>query len=247
LAPSVGTTSDLTRRLLARRNFECRLTPDRALETVEQARLFLADRGMLTLMPDSSLPSLFGACHEEPYMPGRGGFANWPRTKYRWADQMGGLPDICSSRLHRGARLYLSRACAALADPLCRVALAAAEGGSQGPLGARLLEYLAQAGPSTVEDVAREIGADGKSVRKVRDRLEAVGALLAEAIVVRKRLGPGPPPHQPSVPLGPGPGESAPGWRPGRAGGGRGQGGGGRSGARDRPLVRLASALGNRR
>lgn len=185
MAPSAGTTSDLT-RLLARRDFECRLTPDRALDTVEQARLFLAHRGMLTLMPDSSLPSLFGACHEEPYMPGRGGFANWPRTKYRWADQMGGLPEVCSSRLHRGARLYLSRACAALADPLCRAALAAAEDGSQGPLATRLLEHLAQAGPSTVEDVAREIGADGKSVRKVRDRLEAAGALLAEAIVVRK-------------------------------------------------------------
>ena len=48
-------------------------------QSLEEAEEFLCDRGLLTLMPDSSLPSLFGACHEEPYRPGGRGFARWPR------------------------------------------------------------------------------------------------------------------------------------------------------------------------
>jgi hypothetical protein len=184
LAPSAGTTSDRLRGLLLERELACRLTPDRALQTIDEAREFLVDRGLLTLMPDSALPSLFGACHEEPYMPGRGGFANWPRTKYRWSDRLGGPPEVLSPRLHRNRRLYMTRACAALADPLCRAELARAEEGAYGPPAARLLRHLTAAGPSIVEDAAAEVGSEPKTLRKIRDRLEAVGALIAEPIVI---------------------------------------------------------------
>jgi hypothetical protein len=51
----------------------CRLAPARALVTLEEAELFLLDRGMLTLTVDSALPSLFGATHERPFAPGRPG------------------------------------------------------------------------------------------------------------------------------------------------------------------------------
>ena len=37
-----------------RRAFECRLTPDRALETLDDAEEFLRDRGLLTRTPDSA-------------------------------------------------------------------------------------------------------------------------------------------------------------------------------------------------
>ena len=55
-----------------RRAYECRLTPDRALETLDEAEAFLRDRGLLTRTADSALPSLFEACHEEPYARSRG-------------------------------------------------------------------------------------------------------------------------------------------------------------------------------
>ncbi len=45
------------------RAYECRLTPDRALETLDDAEDFLRDRGLLTRTSDSALPSLFEACH----------------------------------------------------------------------------------------------------------------------------------------------------------------------------------------
>ena len=64
--------------LAERRAIACRLSPDRALlVTLEEAEAFLLERGLLTLTSsDSALPSLFGACHEEPYAPGVRGFGS---------------------------------------------------------------------------------------------------------------------------------------------------------------------------
>jgi hypothetical protein len=66
--------------LVAQREFACRLAPERALATLEEAEAYLVDRGMLTLTPECALPSLFGACHEAP-ASGAQGFGAWPRTK----------------------------------------------------------------------------------------------------------------------------------------------------------------------
>src|ERR671937_2566199 len=70
--------------LQEQRAYECRLTPDRALRTLDEAEAFLRDRGLLTRTADSALPSLYEACHEDPYAPGRGGFGEWPASKWRW-------------------------------------------------------------------------------------------------------------------------------------------------------------------
>ena len=40
-----------------RRAYECRLTPDRALESLDDAEAFLQERGMLTRSADSALPA----------------------------------------------------------------------------------------------------------------------------------------------------------------------------------------------
>ena len=52
--------------LQERRAFESRLTPDRALQTLEEADAFLQGRGLLTRTADCALPSLYEACHENP-------------------------------------------------------------------------------------------------------------------------------------------------------------------------------------
>ena len=44
--------------LRERRMFECRLTPDRALLTLDEAEEFLPGRGLLTRTADCVLPSL---------------------------------------------------------------------------------------------------------------------------------------------------------------------------------------------
>jgi len=67
--------------LRVQRTLQCRLAPDRALRSLEEAEAFLRDRGLLTRTADCALPSLYEACHEDPYKPGSAGFATWPATK----------------------------------------------------------------------------------------------------------------------------------------------------------------------
>jgi hypothetical protein len=84
-----GSMESLAGRL-ERRAFECRLTPDRALQDLPEAEAFLRDRGMLTRTADCALPSLYEACHEDPYKPGSPGFATWPATKWPWFGELAG-------------------------------------------------------------------------------------------------------------------------------------------------------------
>jgi hypothetical protein len=160
--------------LLRQRELECRLTPDRALETLDEAEAFLRYRGLLTLMPDCSLPSLFGACHEEPYKPGSRGFGLWPRTKYPWAFELSAR--CVRTKLHRGKGLFLSDELVAVADPLCRAELARAEEGAFGPEARRAVERLAQIGPALLDEL--ELG------RRTREQLERVGAIVSRSVSI---------------------------------------------------------------
>ncbi len=128
----------------------CRLTPDRALESPEEAHEFLRDRGMLTRTPDSALPSLFEACHEEPYAAGSRGFGSWPATKYPWYFQLAERPDVHELRVHNGKSILFTDETLALVDPICRAELARME---QDETWASFLLHLANAGPSTLDDL----------------------------------------------------------------------------------------------
>lgn len=152
-----------------RREHDCRLVPERALETIDDARAFLDDRGLLTLTADCALPSLFGACHEEPYSNAPG-FGQWPKTKYWWPSAWGAL----STRLHRGKTLFVSDAVAARIGARCLEELARAEEGVYGGEAAAVVRHLAEAGPSLLEELREEVALD----RRVRERLERVGAIV---------------------------------------------------------------------
>jgi len=105
--------------LQERRAYECRLTPGRALETLNEAERFLCNRGLLTRTTDSALPSLFEACQEEPYAPESPGFGQWPATKFPWFGRLGarGYPILA---VHRGKNMLVTDAVARLLDPICR-------------------------------------------------------------------------------------------------------------------------------
>lgn len=156
----------------------CRLTPDLALTTLADAVAFLDERGMLTRMPDCSLPSLFGACHEEAANPAGRGFDLWPKTKWIWSFQLTAGSRGLLTKLHRGKSLYLSLATARVFDPLVRDAIARAEGEDL-----QLLDHLARHGPSLNDDVQLELGWDAKRLKSVRNRLERVGAIVCDGLV----------------------------------------------------------------
>jgi hypothetical protein len=169
--------------LQERRAYECRLTPDRALETLDEAEAFLRDRGLLTRTPDSALPSLFGACHEEPYRPGAGGFGEWPATKWWWGGALAEREGVHALNVHaRHKTVFVTDDVAALIDPICRAELdrlAAAD-----PDWARLLDHLAEAGPSELEDLRTELGLKPKELKALRYPLELCGAIVARTVVL---------------------------------------------------------------
>ena len=176
--------ASLRSELERRRLDACRLSPDRALESVAEAEAFVRDRGVVTLTPSSSLPSLYGACHEEPYAPGKGGFGAYPRTKWPWGWELRERPGIRWLRLLRGTGVFLTDAVAAFADPLCREELARAEEGVHGEEPARLVTHLGTAGPSLLDEVKEELGLSAAALKKVRAPLERVGAIVPREVVL---------------------------------------------------------------
>ncbi len=157
----------------------CRLTPDRALESPEEAHEFLRDRGMLTRTPDSALPSLFEACHEEPYAAGSRGFGSWPATKYPWYFQLAERPDVHELRVHNGKSILFTDETLALVDPICRAELARME---QDETWASFLLHLANAGPSTLDDLQTELNIRPRDLKSLRAPLERCGAIVSRSL-----------------------------------------------------------------
>ena len=167
-------------RLQERREFLCRLTPDRALETLDEAHDFLCERGLLTRTTDSALPSLFEACHEDPYAPDKPGFGQWPRTKWGWSFALARRPDVYVTKVHhRGKTLYASAEVARLLDPIIRAEIDRMRETEEWAL---VLDHLAAAGPSTREDVRTELGLKPKELKSILAPLELCGTVVARAI-----------------------------------------------------------------
>ena len=164
------------RELEERRSYELRLTADRALRSLDETAAFLRERGLLTRTPDSALPSFFGACHEEPYLAGRGGFAEWPATKYPWYFEVAERPDVHELWIHNGKSVLLTEETRRLADPILRAELARVE--RDDPHWTRLLGHLAGAGPSTKEDLRVELGLKAKELKLTLSPLLRVGAVV---------------------------------------------------------------------
>ena len=167
--------------LQERRAYECRLTPDRALRSIDEAEQFLCDRGLLTRTADSALPSLFEACHEEPYSATSRGFGQWPATKWPWFGEVAGRGYLVVS-VHRGKNLLLAEEIAAVLDPLCRAEIERMREADAN--WARLLDHLAEAGPSNIEDLQVELGLKPKELKSLRAPLERCGAIVSRSLEV---------------------------------------------------------------
>ena len=165
-----------------RRAHELRLTPDRALRSVDDAEEFLRDRGLLTRTPDSALPSFYEACHEDPYKPGARGFGSWPATKWPWFEQLARRPGVYPLKIHRGKHILLSEETAALADPILRAELERMDRADED--WTAVLAHLAAAGASTGEDLRVELGLEPKELKLIRAPLERCGAVLSRIVVI---------------------------------------------------------------
>jgi hypothetical protein len=167
--------------LRARRAIECRLAPERALGSLAQAEAFLRDRGLLTRTPDCALPSLFEACHEDPYKPGSPGFASWPATKWPWFGELAERGYLVTA-VHRGKNLLVTGEVAALLDPICRAEITRMRNGDGG--WRRLLDHLGAGGPASTEDLRTELGLGRRELRSLRAPLERCGAVVSRSVQV---------------------------------------------------------------
>jgi hypothetical protein len=162
-----------------RRAYLCRLTPDRVLESLADAHDFLYDRGLLTRTPDSALPSLFGACHEEPYKAGSRGFGSWPATKYPWYFELAARADVHELKVHKGKSILFSNDTLPLVDAICRGELARME---QEDETSQVLRHLREAGPSTPTDLQTELELKPKELKRLRQPLERCGAVVSRSL-----------------------------------------------------------------
>ena len=163
------------------RAFLCRLMPDRALASLDEAEAFLRDRGMLTRTADSALPSLYEACHEDAYQPGSPGFATWPATKWPWFGELAERGYLIVA-VHRGKNLIVSGEVARLLDPICRAEITRMRAADRDA--ARLLDHLAAAGPASVEDLRVELGMKRQELKALRSPMERCGVIVSRSLHV---------------------------------------------------------------
>jgi hypothetical protein len=168
-------------RLREQQQFRCRLSPDRALESVEEADEFLLDRGLLTRTADCALPSLYEACHEDPYQPGSPGFATWPATKWPWFGELADRGHLIAA-VHCGKNLLVCAEVARLLDPICRAEITRMRAADRG--WGRLLDHLAATGPSSLEDLRTELGLKRQELKALRAPLERCGAIVSRSLHV---------------------------------------------------------------
>jgi hypothetical protein len=165
--------------LQEQREAACRLAPELALTSLDEAEEFLADRGLLTRSTDCALPSLYEACHEEPFAPGKAGFGTWPATKWPWFGQLAERGNLVTA-VHRGKNLIVTGEVARLLDPICRAEIARMR--AEDPLSRRLLDHLAAAGPAIIEDLPNELGLKRQELKALRSPLERCGAIISRSL-----------------------------------------------------------------
>jgi hypothetical protein len=159
-----------------------RLTPDRALHTVDEAVRFIREVGVALWSPDPYLPSLFGAAQGRPYKPGVGGFGNWPAHAWWWDRKIAEFPDIMTFKLVQGRTTFAAKATWPAID-------AAVRGRPPEIFDAFTRDLIAElrrrgATPGRELQILQRPGrANAKLLRKARNVLERRGLLIAKPIV----------------------------------------------------------------
>lgn len=84
--------------------------------------------------------------------------------------------------VHRGKNLLVTDAVARLLDPICRAEIERMRAADRG--WRRLLDHLAAAGPSSVDDLRTELGLKRQELKSLRAPLERCGAIISRSLQV---------------------------------------------------------------
>ena len=162
----------------------CRVDPNWALTSIDEAESWIRERGVVETTRCCSLPSLHVAVHEPPYKPGSAGFGLYPATTWWWGGELATREGLHKLEIHRGKTVLVTTAIAQLADRPARAALADAEAGRLGELEQRLVVHLAAAGPGEVGDLRAELDAASRPFHAARARLGRVAAVVSRPVLL---------------------------------------------------------------
>lgn len=174
--------------LVARRDIALRLLPSLRLRSLEDAEEFLVERGLLTILPTTSLPSLFGATDPPADMTARG-WARWPSGIWWWDSALAHSASALRLKIMRGTGVVVARRLMPVLDPLCRAELDRADAGEYGEGPARLVRHLREDRPSLLDDLKDGRGWETAELRSSRNRLEKVGVLVTREVEVDAKSG----------------------------------------------------------
>jgi hypothetical protein len=89
--------------------------------------------------------------------------------------------------IHGGKNLLITPAVARLIDPVCRAEIERTRAADPG--WARLLDHLAAAGPSSIDDLRTELGLSPKALKSLRAPLERCGAIVSRSVLMTAGMG----------------------------------------------------------
>src|SRR5260221_10942587 len=101
-----------------------------------------------------------------------------PADRWWWPGALSEQPGVRRTKLVRGKVLLMVDELFAAIAPLCVRELARAEDGAYGHDGQQLVAHLDQQGPSILGDVRAALGFPPRAMARVRQQLEAVGAVI---------------------------------------------------------------------
>jgi hypothetical protein len=105
-----------------------------------------------------------------------------PVHRWWWPGALSEQPGVRRTKLLRGKVLLMDEDLFSAIAPLGMTELARAEQGAFGPDGQQLVAYLDQQGPSVLGQARDALGFPSRTMARVRQQLEAVGAVISEDI-----------------------------------------------------------------
>ena len=173
--------------LLKLRQHHHRLTPERKLKSVEEAKLFIHEVGLATLAGGNGLPSLFQAVQGEPYKPGSRGFGTWPKNQWWWGSELAKAQDILYAKILYGKGLFISKELWPTFDTIVRYILSDLEAERYEKYQVAsdcksLLQYLKANGPTRTDILRKSLGytdpEQNKKFRLIKQQLESLGVII---------------------------------------------------------------------
>jgi hypothetical protein len=157
------------------------------IRSLEEARRYLKEVGILARTPQPGFPSLFGAIRSRPYKEGSRGFGTWPKDEWWWGGELEKDADVLALKILDGKSIFVHRRLWAPLDGYLRRFRPALS-----PLASSIRNMLARHGPTRTDVLRQMMGFrsadDGRLYHLAIGQLERLGVVLKRAAAVEAHV-----------------------------------------------------------